>query len=1300
MSSTTPIMATITAATTAASVYDVPKVSSFRAELVSERYEAGSLADRFTVGKMLGQGGCATVYLAHDNSVGGGDTNSGADSPGAVAVKRLDRKGFELAVLERELYIMRELVHPNIVRLLAAYQSAAFVDLVLELVQGGELFDAIVLRGSVDEADARSVLRQLSDGLLYVHARGVAHRDLKAENVLLARRDSLDCVKIADFGLANVCGTGTPLQTSCGTPDYVAPEILLGAGYGQAVDLWSLGILAYVLLCGYPPFWADSQSELFRKIIDGSYTFHRDDWADVSDAARNFVANLLVVQPAARMTARAALDHAWLAVGSITKPPPAHAKTSARNLADYNAARKAGSATYVPLPVRSAIGSPLAAGSPATPMRPAAVARAMLAAGATPSATTTPPPPKQEQQQQRAQAAPAAAAAAAHFSTPQTPPMAAGARNAEAHLRGGSDAGYETPINTPPSLKPVGGGAETSSSDTSEDDASSTSSSASDSLAALEPAAVQMAVARSLSGHDDAAAASSSSGATAAAAAAAAAASSMYSAGPTEAVYDLGAVLGRGGCAVVYEAQNRRTGGTVAVKRLSKAGFEMRLLERELKIMRTLTHPHILKLYDAFESAEYVDLVLEFVDGGELFDAIIANNGLAENDCARIMAQVLSALAYMHSHQVAHRDLKAENVLVSGDLQSIKIADFGLSNVLESATRLRTSCGTPDYVAPEVLKGEGYTEKVDVWSAGVLTYIMLCGYPPFYDPTQKGLFIQIIKGEFKYPSREWAHTTKLCRKFIRALIVVDPEARPRAADCLALPWLAGRRDALPAAARRGNSVANLRVYQAQRAADERPIPPQCARAVFEALEGSALGAVLRPERELLEDFFALRGELGRGGMATVFEATEISTGQRWAVKRVHRANVNASCLQRELAIMVQARHENILQLKAVYQSDSFVDVVTELALGGELFDLIVQRGSFTENDARGVMQQVFRGLEYLHGRGIAHRDLKAENVLVTEPPTAANGGRIGIKISDFGLANMLSDAAQLKTSCGTPDYVAPEVLLGDGYELSVDVWSAGVLAYILLCGYPPFHAETEVLLFKKIMDVDYQFDPKVWGKVSDDARDFVCHLLVGDPQSRFTATEALAHRWLAASASKRPPAALISGGAASSSSTSSPPLPSSTVVLPVVAAGALPVPAAGDELNTAFRLSPYRRRRKKERSDQADAAAAERAKESASRSARRRRKAERQAKPDEPAAAAAAAAAAAVVVAVAAPAVASAVGGGAVGAASTAPAPAVATTTTTAPASASSSATSTSTSSRRAKRGTKTDKKSSKAPTK
>jgi calcium/calmodulin-dependent protein kinase I len=1260
----------------------VPKVSSFRAELVSERYEAGSLADRYTVGKMLGQGGCATVYLAHDNSVGhaGGD----ADSPGAVAVKRLDRKGFELAVLERELYIMRELVHPNIVRLLAAYQSAAFVDLVLELVQGGELFDAIVLRGSVDEADARSVLRQLSDGLLYVHKRGVAHRDLKAENVLLARRDSLDCVKIADFGLANVCGTGTPLQTSCGTPDYVAPEILLGAGYGQAVDLWSLGILAYVLLCGYPPFWADSQSELFRKIIDGSYTFHRDDWADVSDAARNFVANLLVVQPAARMTARAALDHAWLAVGSITKPPPAHAKTSARNLADYNAARKAGSATYVPLPVRSAIGSPLAAGSPATPLRPAAVARAMLAGGATPSATTTPPPPKQQQQQQEQRTQ---AAAAAHFSTPQTPPIAAAARNAEAHLRGGSDAGYETPINTPPSLKPVGGG-ETSSSDTSDDDASSTSGSASDSLAALEPAAVQMAVARSLSGHDDAAAASAT---------ATAAASSMYSAGPTEAVYDLGVVLGRGGCAVVYEAQNRRTGGTVAVKRLSKAGFEMRLLERELKIMRTLAHPHILKLYDAFESAEHVDLVLEYVDGGELFDAIIANNGLAENDCARIMAQVLSALAYMHSHQVAHRDLKAENVLVSGDLQSIKIADFGLSNVLESATRLRTSCGTPDYVAPEVLRGEGYTEKVDVWSAGVLTYIMLCGYPPFYDPTQKGLFIQIIKGEFKYPSREWAHTTKLCRKFIRALIVVDPEARPRAADCLALPWLAGRRDALPAAVRRGNSVANLRVYQAQRAADERPIPPQCARAVFEALEGSALGAVLRPERELLEDFFALRSELGRGGMATVFEATEISTGQRWAVKRVHRANVSASCLQRELAIMVQARHENILQLKAVYQSDSFVDVVTELALGGELFDLIVQRGSFTENDARGVMQQVFRGLEYLHGRGIAHRDLKAENVLVTEPPTAANGGRIGIKISDFGLANMLSDAAQLKTSCGTPDYVAPEVLLGDGYELSVDVWSAGVLAYILLCGYPPFHAETEVLLFKKIMDVDYQFDPKVWCKVSDDARDFVSHLLVGDPQSRFTATEALAHRWLASGTSKRPPAALISGGAASSSSTSSPPpLPSSAVVLPVVAAGALPVPAAGDELNTAFRLSPYRRRRKKERSDQADAAAAERAKESASRSARRRRKAERQAKPDEPAAAGAAGAA------VAAPAVVgSAVGGGAVGVggASTA-APAVATSATSATASASSSATSTSTSSRRAKRGSKTDKKSSKAPTK
>ena len=183
-------------------------------------------------------------------------------------------------------------------------------------VDGTELFQKIIERGSFSEMDAVKIIRQVVDGIAYVHEHGMAHRDLKPENLLCATGDDGEIlIKIADFGLSKAFSDGDPLKTACGTPDYAAPEVLTfdQTGYSDAVDLWSIGVITYVLLCGYPPFYADTVPELFEAIKRGTFSFPSAEWSTISANAKDFISKLIVVDPKARLTAQQARAHPWLA---------------------------------------------------------------------------------------------------------------------------------------------------------------------------------------------------------------------------------------------------------------------------------------------------------------------------------------------------------------------------------------------------------------------------------------------------------------------------------------------------------------------------------------------------------------------------------------------------------------------------------------------------------------------------------------------------------------------------------------------------------------------------------------------------------------------------------------------------------------------------------------------------------------------------------------------------------------------------------------------------------------------------
>eukprot|EP01119_Soliformovum_irregulare_P021148 TRINITY_DN698_c0_g1_i1.p2 TRINITY_DN698_c0_g1~~TRINITY_DN698_c0_g1_i1.p2 ORF type:complete len:473 (-),score=155.45 TRINITY_DN698_c0_g1_i1:514-1932(-) len=259
--------------------------------------------------------------------------------------------------------------------------------------------------------------------------------------------------------------------------------------------------------------------------------------------------------------------------------------------------------------------------------------------------------------------------------------------------------------------------------------------------------------------------------------------------------YDLGKVIGRGAFSEVKEGIRKQNGKRYAVKCISKKLIdkkELALLEREIDIMKKLQHPNIIQLMEVVDTQDTLYLILEYASGGELFDAIVNKGFYSEADAAKIVKQILEAIKYVHNHGIAHRDLKPENLLLikaeDGTSEVIKIADFGLSKDF-GEEQLQTSCGTPDYVAPEVLLGEPYDMAVDVWSIGVIAYVLLCGFPPFYGDSQKELFENIMNGRFDFPDPEWSQVSDAAKDFIKRILVVDAEKRATAEQCLEDPWL-------------------------------------------------------------------------------------------------------------------------------------------------------------------------------------------------------------------------------------------------------------------------------------------------------------------------------------------------------------------------------------------------------------------------------------------------------------------------------------------------------------------------------
>ncbi|KAL6073073.1 MlkA protein [Balamuthia mandrillaris] len=279
----------------------------------------------------------------------------------------------------------------------------------------------------------------------------------------------------------------------------------------------------------------------------------------------------------------------------------------------------------------------------------------------------------------------------------------------------------------------------------------------------------------------------------------------------------------------------------------------------------------------------------------------------------------------------------------------------------------------------------------------------------------------------------------------------------------------------------------------------------------------------------LFNHYDVRNVLGRGNFSEVFLGVNKRTGERVAIKRLDKARVRGikngtQQLMREVDILTKVEHENIVQVKDIFDGQRYFYIVLELATGGELFERIADHGRLEESEARKVFIQLLDAVGYLHSKGIVHRDIKPENILF------ANNSRRSprVKITDFGLARLFGEQELMKTLCGTPHYVAPEIVLQTtsdtltsntkykGYGKEVDVWSLGVILYLILSGMLPFDddEQCELTLFEQIMEGIFGFEDPVWNTISFSAKHLIQSLMALNPKDRLTIEQAKAHPWI------------------------------------------------------------------------------------------------------------------------------------------------------------------------------------------
>lgn len=983
----------------------------------------GSFDTHFKRGDQLGDGNYSTVFVGvHDSS------------SREYAIKHIDldqMSKVKVIDVQDEIDILKMVREgPAIVPLFEYYEKGPEFFFVTELCGGGDLFEQINESDIFTEKDARDCCGCILEGLDYMHAMRIAHRDICPQNLLLGEIDDYTTLKIGDFGFARKVKQQFGLRTLCGTAEYMAPEILeRWPAYDTPCDVWSAGVVVFLLLGGYLPFEdeAGDVDGMFERARNGEYYFYPEYWSKITQAGKDVVTAMLTLNPKKRITALEAKKCDW-----FTKYGDRDLKKIRVNINNLKESME-------------------------DCMRRSMKENMSLKPGTRKVKLKD------------------------HFTKflEKKGNRGDGERIKKTQKK---DREKETP---------------------------------NDHGKIIEDSATGM---------------------------------------KFDHFYDVGEMLGEGGYACVFQANHKTRGGSYAIKDVDltmlEAGGDATLQDEiwALKLLRG--GPHIVRLYDVFEEPEHVYLVMEEMKGGDLLNRIGEKEVYTEREARKTCKIIYEAMDYIHRKKIAHRDMKPENVLLveEGDDTTIKIADFGFAKKVPKPNCLRTLCGTAQYVAPEVLelKETGYDQRADMWSVGVVAYILLGGYAPFEGPVDL-LAKAIISGDYEFHDKYWADISEDAKDMISSLLQVDPEIRLSAEEALQTQWMRLEEETLNAkdlsrakeqiqtkAQVQSTELANRAVKTMTSKVGSLGQEFQTGMGSFMDIktranyrstankEGTIMDAVAENSPMVFEDstsgkafdvLYEWGKEIGAGNFSVTHESTHKTANKIYAVKRVVRIDLNpddAVALQDEIsALQILKDCMQIVHLHDLFDEPDHTYLVLEKMRGGSLIERITLRHSYAETDARKVMRQLLFGVEYCHRKRIANRNLKPENILLMN-----HESDVKAKICDFENSKKCLYPNSLTTACGTEGYVAPEILeFKPAYDVQCDMWSLGVVLYLVLGGYRPFRGDSNEIT-KQIRYGEYKFNKKYWQHISDEAKYLITRMLTVNPALRITAALALNSDWM------------------------------------------------------------------------------------------------------------------------------------------------------------------------------------------